>query len=107
VEKSRDIEDLQNWKIAHEQTNRERLAEIKERDGKIDATITGLTADINAQAKKVDNLEYRVAVGEASLSQMAATQKDLQESVSDMKGDIKVIREIVTRLDANTRRASK
>lgn len=104
---TRDIQDLVEWKTAHESTQRERLAEIKERDGKVDATISNLAQDINAQAKKVDNLEYRVAVSETSMTAMALAQKDMQGSVSDMQGDLKVIREIVTRLDQSNKRAGR
>lgn len=99
VEKSRDIEELQNWRGGHELYHKERLAEVKAMEGRTEERFR----TIEGEVRKIDNLAYRIAAAEQSAASTAAAIKDLQALVSQQSGDIKVIREILQRIDAGRR----
>ena len=96
---TRDIEELQRWRADHEQYNKERLAEVKAREGRTEERFRSIESEV----RKIDNLSYRIAAAEQSAASTAAAIKDLQALVSAQSGDIKVIREILQRIDAGRR----
>ena len=96
---TRDIEELQRWRAEHEQYNTERLAEVKAREGRTEERFRSIESEV----RKIDNLSYRIAAAEQSAASTAAAIKDLQALVSAQSGDIKVIREILQRIDAGRR----
>lgn len=95
VDKSRDIEELETWTQAHEQLHRERLAEVKEREGKTAERFRGIEEEI----KKIDQLEYRLTVTEQSATTTSQALNRVTEGLSDLKGDIRVVREILQRME--------
>ncbi|MGD9481517.1 hypothetical protein [Shinella sp. G-2] len=50
--------------------------------------------------RKIDNLAYRIAAAEQTTASTAAAIKDLQALVSAQSEDIKVIKEILQRIEA-------
>ena len=102
VDKSRDIDELERWRQGHEQYHKERLAEVKATEARSEVRFRGLESAV----RKIDNLEYRVTVTEQSTASIAATLKEVQTLLSDQSGDIKVVREILQRIEASQRSAS-
>ena len=60
-------------------------------------------SDLKALDSKYDNLAYRVTVQEQGAAQLSKSIEDLKKNLSDQGADIKVIREILTRLDAKAK----
>lgn len=81
VNKGRDIEELQKWRSAMEARSEERFRALE------------------SEVRKIDNLAYRVASTEQSSTSTAAAIKDLQTLVSQQSGDLKVIKEILQRVE--------
>lgn len=96
---TRDVEDLQHWRIGHEQYHKERLAEVKGIEGRTEERFRAIEGEV----RKIDGLSYRIAAAEQSTATTAAAIKDLQALVSAQSGDIKVIREILQRIEAGQR----
>ncbi|ASQ03680.1 hypothetical protein CN172_21040 [Sinorhizobium meliloti] len=99
VEKSRDIEELQSWRTSVEQSQKDRLAEFRERDGRTEERFRGLENEV----RKIDNLTYRVTVTEQSTATITTAIKDLQSLLNAQSGDLKVVREILQRIEASQR----
>ncbi|RVN60332.1 hypothetical protein CN100_01220 [Sinorhizobium meliloti] len=99
VEKSRDIEELQSWRKSVEQSQKDRLAEFRERDGRTEERFRGLENEV----RKIDNLTYRVTVTEQSTATITTAIKDLQSLLNAQSGDLKVVREILQRIEASQR----
>jgi len=99
VEKSRDIEELQSWRTSIEQSQKDRLAEFRERDGRTEERFRGLESEV----RKIDNLTYRVTVTEQSTATITTAIKDLQSLLNQQSGDLKVVREILQRIEAGQR----
>lgn len=96
---TRDIEDLQRWRLGHEAYHKERLAEVKAMEGRTEERFR----TIEAEVRKIDGLAYRIGAAEQSMATTAAAIRDLQDLVSAQSGDIKVIREILQRIEAGQR----
>lgn len=56
-------------------------------------------AQIEAQTRQLDSLAYRIGAAEASNAAVSRIMSDLQASVAQQSGDIKVVREILQRLE--------
>lgn len=95
VNKGRDIEELQNWKAGHELLHKERLVEVKAIEARNDERFRSLESEV----RKIENLSYRLTVTEQSSTSTAAAIKDLQSLVSQQSGDLKVIKEILQRVE--------
>lgn len=98
---TRDVEELQRWRMGHEQYHKERLAEVKSVEGRTEERFRSIESEV----RKIDNLTYRIAEAEQTTVTTLAAIKDLQSLVSAQSGDIKVIREILQRLEAGQRRS--
>ncbi|WLR98737.1 hypothetical protein [Shinella sumterensis] len=98
---TRDVEELQRWRMGHEQYHKERLAEVKSVEGRTEERFRSIESEV----RKIDNLTYRIAAAEQTTATTSAAIKDLQSLVSAQSGDIKVIREILQRLEAGQRRS--
>ena len=55
------------------------------------------------QLARIPNLEYRVTVQEQNNTSLAAAVEQLRQAMADQGADIKVIREILTRIDQQSR----
>ncbi|MDK1377082.1 MULTISPECIES: hypothetical protein [unclassified Sinorhizobium] len=100
---TRDIDELQSWRTSVEQSQKDRLAESRERDGRTDERFRGLEAEV----RKIDNLTYRVTVQEQSNATITTAIKDLQTLMSQQSGDLKVMKEILQRLEDGGRRGNQ
>lgn len=100
----RDIEELKEWRGAHEKTVETRLAESREQRGQTEARVRAAETKAIEMERRVDQTVYRVTVLETSLSTQQEQQQKLTEVLSDLQGDMKVVRELVQRMDAANKR---
>lgn len=68
---------------------------------------TSQSVDIQAQDKRLDNVEaqlsnheYRITIGERFSASTEASIKEVQTSINQQSGDLKVVREILQRIEA-------
>lgn len=96
---TRDIEELQEWRTSHDQYHKERMVEVSALNARNEERFRGIEGEI----RKIDNLTYRVAQTEQSTSTTATAIKELQSVLSQQSGDLKVVREILQRIEAAQR----
>ncbi|MTH65081.1 hypothetical protein [Paracoccus shanxieyensis] len=100
-ETNRDLEalktDVLGWREAHAQFHRERAQEIAASGARTDERLK----QVEAQSRVIDNLTYRMTVQEQGSTNLAAAVAELRQTINDQSGDIKLIREIVTRMDGS------
>lgn len=83
------------WITQHEQLHRDRLAAVSATEARFDARIGTLETAV----RKQDNIEYRVTVVEQGSANLARSVEELKAALNSVVTDIRVVREIVTRLD--------
>ncbi len=83
------------WIANHEQYHKDRLAEVSANAARTDQRFMAL----EASARKLENLEYRITVQEQGAANLARNLEELKSAVNSQSADIRVIREILTRLD--------
>lgn len=107
INNDRDITDLQDWRKEHEQAIKDRLAERKANDARFDQRLVGLETDLRKQSSIADNLTYRVTTVETQASTMSQTVGEIQKSLSQQSGDLRVIKEILQRLEASSQKRER
>lgn len=58
---------------------------------------------IETEVRKIDNLTYRITLTEQSTTSTASAIEELKDGFSQQSGDLKVIREILQRIEAAQR----
>lgn len=91
----RDILELEDWRVRHEDYHKNRLADVRAVEAKSEERFRGLEDDL----RKLDQLEYRITMQEQGSATLARSVEELKVSVNDVKGDLRVMREILERLD--------
>ena len=86
VNRSRDVDDLKEWRP-------EITQEIKELSTRV-GTVEGLAS----------SLGFRIQANEQQAAATASAIKDLQTTLNQQSGDIRVVREILQRIEAGQRR---
>ncbi|WP_411507877.1 hypothetical protein [Brucella anthropi] len=86
VNQTRDITDLQAWRT-------EAVADIK-----------NLKEDVRKVDTKVEGLQYRTTSTEQQVANMNAALKEIQAAVNQQTGDVRLVREILQRLEAGQKR---
>ncbi|MCW1748808.1 hypothetical protein [Rhizobium acaciae] len=84
----RDIGELQAWRTQAQ-------AESKELSGRV-GKIEGL----------VDNLGFRVTIGEQSAAATSGAIKEVQSTLNIQSGDLRVVKEILQRIEATQKRTT-
>ena len=103
VDKSRDIEDLQDWRQSHEQLHKERLVEVKSIEARADERFKNIEADVRRLTGKTENLDYRLTSSEQAVSGMSSTVKEIQAQLSQQSGDLREIKVILQRMEKGQR----
>ena len=107
VNTRRDVDELVEWKDKHELYHKDRLAEVKTIEAAYNERIRSGEVRDNDFDRKLDNLTYRVTVTEQSAVSITTSFKELQDVVNKQSGDIQVVREILQRMEAQQRQASR
>lgn len=87
--------DFTEYRTGHEQLHKDRLAAVSATEARFDARLGVLETAI----RKQDNIEYRVTVVEQGSANLARAVDELKAALNSVVTDIRVVREIVTRLD--------
>ncbi|MGV2130864.1 hypothetical protein ACQZ4Q_09530 [Agrobacterium vitis] len=87
-----DIDELKRWRVAVE-------GRLGNADGKIEERFKVNEVEL----RKLDNLAYRIDVAERSATSISAAIKELQITASGQSGDLRVMREILQRIEAAQR----
>ncbi|MCV9997314.1 hypothetical protein OE766_03560 [Pararhizobium sp. YC-54] len=82
VNRSRDVDELQSWK----------LSQTVHSDA--------LEARVDKVEAQISNHEYRINLGEQSNANTVSSIKDVQSTLNQQSGDLKVVREILQRIEA-------
>ncbi|MGG7535366.1 hypothetical protein ACQ3G5_07825 [Rhizobium sp. 12,4] len=88
VNRSRDVDELQAWRTQAQTESKELSARV----GKVE----GL----------VDNLGYRVQAGEQTAAATAGAIREVQSSLNVQGGDLRVMKEILQRIEATQKRST-
>jgi len=96
----RDIDELQAWKVSHELLHKERLADVKAIEARQDERTKGIEADVRKIGAAVDSLTYRVTTNEQATLAVAQSNKETQTAISQLGGDMRVVKEILQRIEA-------
>lgn len=98
------VNDLDNrfrsWVVTHEQLHKDRLAQVSASDARMDTRLGAL----EGQVRQIDNLTYRITVQEQGAVTLSQSVNELKQAVASQSADLRVIREILTRLDPAPRR---
>lgn len=97
---TRDIEDLMKWRLSHDEYHKERLAETRAREASFNERLRAEEVRGNDVDRKIDNLTYRVTVGEQSAVTISTSIRDLQAGQNKQSSDIQVMKEILQRMEA-------
>lgn len=82
------------------QLHKDRLGEIKERDGATNARIAGVEKAAAENSRQNDNLVYRVTVLEQKSDAVTRTVNEIQATLQQLASDQRVSTEILKRLDS-------
>jgi len=82
-----------DWITRHENLHRERQSQIQTADARLDQRI----AQLEGEARKIENLAYRVTVAEQSNINTSKSIERLTDTVNQQSTDIRVMREIIER----------
>lgn len=104
---TRDIDEVKRWQSDHDKTTAERLIENRTVRGQIDERIKAVEKSQAEGDRNKDQIAYRVTVMETSLAAQQQQQQKLGDDVSEMKGDMKVIKDAVLRLDSANKRLGR
>ncbi len=89
----RRLENGQRWRD-HDQLHKDRAAENAAVDAKNDERIRGL----ETEARKLENLTYRVTVLEQSGANLTKSVEELKSALNSQASDIRIIKEIVEQM---------
>lgn len=82
VNRSRDVDELQSWKLSQS------------------AHSDIMEARIDKVEAQVSNHEYRINIGEQSNANTVSSIKDVQSTLNQQSGDLRVVKEILQRIEA-------
>lgn len=92
-------EQSDRWE-AHAQLHKDRLGEMKEREGATSARITSVEKSATENSRQNDNLVYRVTVLEQKSDAVTRTVNEIQATLQQLASDQRVSTEILKRSDS-------
>lgn len=97
----RNFEAYAEWQDTWEQDAKDRRGEIERQFGSIDARDTAQDETIRKANETASQNSYRIAGLEARGERLERSLEDLAKQLNAQSGDIRVIREILTRIEAS------
>ena len=88
------------WTDDHERFHAQRQVDTTADRARLDERIKS----IEAEARSLENIRYRLTVQEQGATNLARTVDELRQAIAQQNSDIRLIREIVTRLDPGPQR---
>ena len=86
---------VDQWISAHEELHKSRLADTTASYARMDERMKAM----EAESRSLENIRYRLTVQEQGATSLARTVDELRQAIAQQNSDIRLIREIVTRLD--------
>lgn len=99
VNTSRDILEINQWKKAHDELHRERSAEARALEARFDERLKGNESEIGRIKSDLGTIVYRVSTNESATNSVIKTMSDVQAAQAQQAGDLRLIREILQRLE--------
>lgn len=87
----RDVVELQEWKTSLIVETKERRGQIEANFARVSTQASTLDERLDAQEAAVGRLSDRVSAAEARSAEFAQTLRELQSSINQQSGDLKVI----------------
>lgn len=87
----RDIAAIQEWIGEHEGVSRERRGEVEGDLSRVATQVVTLDDRLDVEEATVSRISDRVSAAEARSAEVAATIRELQTSINQQSGDLKVI----------------
>ena len=84
-----------SWRNDHMIYHRDRATEAAQIVARTDERLKSL----EGQGRAIDNLTYRMTIQEQGTTSLTAAVAELRQTINDVTGDIRLIREIVTRME--------
>jgi len=84
-----------DWRAAHAVHHQDQMATTLS----VRATVNERLNAVEEKTDVLDNLSYRMAMQEQASKTLGEATGDLKQSLSNVTGDIKIIREILTRME--------
>lgn len=83
-------EEQRRWET-HAELHKERLGEVRAREGAVDQRLSAIEQTIEADSRKIENGIYRIGILEDARKSDAAVLRELSKTVNDLAGDVKVV----------------
>ncbi len=96
-------EQAARW-TTHDELHKNRLADVKANDARSDERMKSIESDVRKLAATYDNLSYRVTTSEQAILSVTQSNKETQGALSQLGGDMRVVKEILQRIEAGQRR---
>lgn len=96
-------EDLARYIGEHADLHKNRQAEITSNSARLDERIKA----VEVEARSLDNIRYRLTVQEQGAASLTRAVDELRQALAAQSSDIRLIREIVTRLDPGPQQRGK
>lgn len=97
----RDFSTLASWQRQWETASKERRGEIERQFGTLSARNDAQDDELNRLSALASQNAYRVAGVEAQGDRLETGLTELAKQLSDQSGDLKVIKEILTRIETS------
>lgn len=81
-----------------------RLADVKANDARYDERLKSVESDVRKLAASNDNLSYRIATNEQATLNASQAIKEFQGTLVQLGGDMRVVKEILQRIEAGQKR---
>lgn len=88
-------EEASDWRNNHMSYHRERMQEVTAATTRYDERLKRL----EDASREFDRMEYRLTVQEQGTTSLTAAVAELRQTINDQSGDIRLIREIVQRIE--------
>ena len=104
INTARDIDELQKWRALHEQYHKERLVEVKGIEVRVDERFKNVEGDIRKLSSASENITYRITANEQAVTTTSQTVSKIQDTLAQLGGDIRVVKEILQRIEAGQKK---
>ncbi len=94
-----ELRTLNNWRIEHLEHHRERAADLAASEAAMTTSLTEVRGQIDDVRRTSDELKFRLGAAEENARRTGEAITALQASVNAQASDIRVMREILERLD--------
>ena len=104
---TRDIDEVKRWQADHDKVTAERIIENRTLRGQTEERIKTVEKATLDNDRKQDQVAYRVTVLETSSAAQQQQQQRINEVLSEMLGDLKVVKELMQRQEAASKRLGR